>query len=154
MSGRGAGRVTFLLGVGGRASLDAELKRGEEQVVKLRSLVIVVAVVAMAASACSSGSNASLRPTANAGPNQLIARGALTIKGITKEIELPITLLGVKDIPAEMQEMLGGVSQVASFEAKATLDRREFEVGVANWAQTVIVGGDVEISIALEANQK
>ncbi len=90
----------------------------------------------------------------NVGSNQLIARGDLTIKGITREIELPITLLGVKDIPAEMQEMLGGVNQVASFEAKTTLDRREFEIGVANWAQTVIVGGDVEISIALEANQK
>jgi polyisoprenoid-binding protein YceI len=42
---------------------------------------------------------------------------------------------------------------VASFQASTTVDRREFEVGVANWAQTVIVGGDVEISIALEANR-
>jgi polyisoprenoid-binding protein YceI len=88
------------------------------------------------------------------GANQLIARGDLTIKGITKEIELPITLLGVKEIPAEMQEMLGGINQVASFEARTTLDRREFEVGVANWAQTVIVGGDVDVSITVEANRK
>ena len=90
----------------------------------------------------------------SAGANQLIARGNLTIKGITREVELPITLLWVKAIPAEMQEMLGGVNQVASFETKTTLDRREFEVGVANWAQTVIVGGDVEVSIAVEANRK
>lgn len=50
--------------------------------------------------------------------------------------------------------MLGGVTQVASFQAGTVLDRRAFEVGVANWAQTVIVGGDVEVSISLEANRK
>ncbi len=44
-------------------------------------------------------------------------------------------------------------TQVAGFEAQTTIDRRDFEVGVANWAQTVIVGGEVDISIALEANQ-
>jgi polyisoprenoid-binding protein YceI len=89
------------------------------------------------------------------GPDRLLATGDLTIKGTTMEIELPISLLGVKDIPAgPMQDMLGGVTQVASFEAKATLDRREFEVGVANWAQTMIVGGEVEVTIALEANRK
>jgi polyisoprenoid-binding protein YceI len=88
------------------------------------------------------------------GADQLMAHGDLTIKGITKEIELPITLLGIKDIPQEMQEMLGGVFQVAGFQAQTTLDRRDFEVGVANWAQTVIVGGEVEVSIALEANRK
>ncbi len=86
--------------------------------------------------------------------DQLVATGDLTIKGITREVELPITILGITDLPAEMQEMLGGVTQVASFEAGTKLDRREFEVGVANWAQTVIVGGEVEVSINLEANRK
>jgi polyisoprenoid-binding protein YceI len=88
------------------------------------------------------------------GPDQFVASGTLTIKDTTQEIELPITLLGIKDIPAEMQEMLGGVTQVAGFQAEMMLDRREFGVGVANWAQTVIVGGEVEISIALEANRR
>ncbi len=87
-------------------------------------------------------------------PNQLLARGNLTIKETTKEIELGINLLGIADLPAEMQEMMGGVAQVASFEASTQVDRRDFEVGVANWAQTMIVGGDVNISITLEANHK
>jgi len=87
-------------------------------------------------------------------PSQLLARGNLTIKETTKEIELGINLLGIADLPAEMQEMMGGVAQVASFEASTQVDRRDFEVGVANWAQTMIVGGDVDISIALEANHK
>lgn len=86
---------------------------------------------------------------------RFVAVGDLTIKGITREVELPITLLGVKKIPeGPMREMLGGVTRVASFEASTRLDRREFEVGVANWAQTVIVGGEVDVRIALEANRK
>lgn len=86
---------------------------------------------------------------------KLVATGDLTIKGITREVELPINLLGIQEIPeGPMREMLGGVTSVASFEATTLLDRREFEVGVANWAQTMIVGGEVEVSINVEANRK
>jgi polyisoprenoid-binding protein YceI len=85
---------------------------------------------------------------------EFVAKGTLSIKGVEKEIELPITLLGVKDIPEPMRGMLGGVSQVASFETGAKLDRRDFGVGVGSWAETVIVGPDVEIAITLEANRQ
>jgi polyisoprenoid-binding protein YceI len=85
---------------------------------------------------------------------QLLARGELTIKDVTQEVELPITLLGVKDIPEQMQEMLGGVSQVASFQAETELDRRDFGVGTGNWAMTAVVGADVDVEIVVEANQK
>jgi polyisoprenoid-binding protein YceI len=88
------------------------------------------------------------------GSNQLVATGDLTIKETTREVELAIEILGVRDLPPEMQEMMGGITRVAGFEASSTIDRRAFEVGVANWAQTVIVGGEVEISIALEANHQ
>lgn len=87
-------------------------------------------------------------------PKKLMVKGDLTIKETTKEVELTIDLLGITDIPAEIQDMLGGSVRVASFAAATQVDRREFEVGVANWAQTVIVGGDVNISIALEANHQ
>ena len=87
--------------------------------------------------------------------DQLVATGDLTIKGITRQVELPINILGLQEIPeGPMRDMLGGITQVASFAASTTLDRREFEVGVANWAQTMIVGGDVVVSINLEANRK
>jgi len=86
------------------------------------------------------------------GPDQLVATGNLTIKETTHEVQLGIDLLGIVDLPPEMQDMMGGVTQVASFQAATQVDRREFEVGVANWAQTMIVGGDVDISISLEAN--
>ncbi len=88
------------------------------------------------------------------GQNQFVATGDLTIKETTKEVELAINVLGIMDLPPEMQDMMGGVVQLASFEASTQVDRREFEVGVANWAQTMIVGGDVDISITMEANHK
>ena len=88
------------------------------------------------------------------GEGSFLAAGTLSIKGVEQQVELPITLLGIKDIPERMREMLGGVSRVASFQAEAQLDRRDFGVGVGSWAETVIVGADVEISIALEANQR
>ena len=82
----------------------------------------------------------------------LIATGDLTIKGVTRRVEMPITLLGIQDIPAEMQEMLGGAKRVASFEATLGIDRGDFGVGTGSWAATLIVGGDVDISIAVEAH--
>lgn len=84
--------------------------------------------------------------------NQLVAQGLLTIKGESREIELPITLLGKQDIPEQMQPMLGGTIQVASFEAATTVDRNDYGVGVGNWAATLVVGGEVSIQILLEAH--
>ena len=40
------------------------------------------------------------------GPVRAVTRGPLTIKGVTREVELPIRILGVKDIPAEMQDSI------------------------------------------------
>ncbi|TVR57596.1 MAG: polyisoprenoid-binding protein [Gemmatimonadales bacterium] len=87
------------------------------------------------------------------GPDRLIATGPLTIKGVTREVELPITILGVRGIPEEMREMLGGITEVAGFQAGLKLDRRDFGVGVGNWAATAVVGAEVDIVIAVEANR-
>ena len=87
------------------------------------------------------------------GADQLVAVGDLTIKGVTQQIELPITLLGVMDVPQEMQQMLGGVQRIASFTADAKLNRKDFGVGVGNWAATMVVGGEVTVGIAVEANR-
>jgi polyisoprenoid-binding protein YceI len=87
------------------------------------------------------------------GANEFLAKGDLTIKDVTQEVEMPVTILGIKDIPEPMQEMLGGVKRVASFEGGAEIDRRDFGVGVGSWAETVVVSADVEIEITLEANK-
>jgi polyisoprenoid-binding protein YceI len=86
--------------------------------------------------------------------DQLLARGKLTVKDVSKDVVLKIQLLGIKDIPEQMREMLGGVVRVASFQATTELDRRDYGVGVGNWAETMIVGADVAIEIAVEANHK
>lgn len=92
----------------------------------------------------------SVRPD---GRNRLIATGNLTMKGITRKINLPIEILGIKDIPKEMQGMIGA-KQVASFRATVSLDRNDYEVGVGSWAATAVVGDTVDIEILLEAHRK
>lgn len=82
----------------------------------------------------------------------MIATGELTIKDTTRTVELPIRLLGIQPIPKEMQEMLGGVTRVASFQANLTLDGNDFGVGVGSWAETAIVGSEVGITLRVEAN--
>lgn len=89
-----------------------------------------------------------------AAEGKLLARGPLTLKGVTREIELPIEVLGVQQIPEMMRPMLGGVREVASFRASTHLDRRDFGVGVGDWAATLVVGKDVDIQLAVEANRK
>ncbi len=83
---------------------------------------------------------------------RLVATGPLTIKGVSKEIELPIRILGVKDIPAEMQEGMGGLKRVASFTAKTSIDRGDFGVGTGNWASDLVIGKSVEVEIHVEAH--
>jgi polyisoprenoid-binding protein YceI len=42
---------------------------------------------------------------------------------------------------------------VAGFAADTRIRRQDFGVGVGSWAATLVVGGNVDIEIAVEANQ-
>lgn len=86
--------------------------------------------------------------------DQLIATGNLTIRDVTHEVEMPITILGVKEIPAEMQEMMGGAKRVASFEAVLDIDRNDFGVGTGQWAADAVVGKTVSIRLLVEAHDR
>ncbi len=88
------------------------------------------------------------------GDNKLIAHGTLNIKGHEQKVDLTITHLGTKQIPEQMQEMLGGAKEVASFEASTSIDRNDFEVGVGNWAATMVVGDKIDITILVEAHRR
>lgn len=83
---------------------------------------------------------------------ELVVTGPLTIKDKTMTIDLPVTVLGVMELPEEMRRP-GGPTHRAGFEARLTLDRRDFGVGVGNWATTAVVGKDVEIVISVSATR-
>ncbi len=86
--------------------------------------------------------------------NKLIVRGPLTIKDRTHIVELPVTLLGIQDIPeGPMREMLGGLERIASFEAGLEIDRSDYDVGTGSWAANLVVGHEVDIDIVVEANR-
>jgi len=78
------------------------------------------------------------------GENKFVAQGKLTIKDITKDVNLPFTLFGIQDQPQKENTKIAGVK------IDHSINRNEFNVGTGNWTETAVVGGDVDISIALE----
>lgn len=87
------------------------------------------------------------------GEGRLVALGTLTIKGISRQVTLPIEILGVREIPEEMQPMIGA-KKVASFRAATSLDRNDYEVGVGSWAGTMVVCDTVDVEILAEVHAK
>ncbi len=73
-----------------------------------------------------------------------IAHGKLTIRNVTKDIELPFKVLGLGQHPAKKGTTVMGIK------AKTTIDRTDYEVGTGSWAATAIVGDEVEITIIME----
>ena len=86
------------------------------------------------------------------GDSTMIATGELTIKDTTRTVDLEVELLGIQDVPEQMQSRMG--AQVAGFRAALVIDRNDFGVGVGNWAETAVVGSEVTIDILVEANQR
>lgn len=84
----------------------------------------------------------------NTGGNRYIAKGQLTMKGVTKTIELPFTFLGIVDNPFEKN------MEIAGFDARHTIDRLEYNVGDGKYYKQGVVGKDVEISLRLEMLRK
>lgn len=86
--------------------------------------------------------------------DDLLVTGDLTIKDVTRQVQMPVRLLGVQELAPEMQQMFGGIVEVVSFEAELEVDRRDFGVGTGGWAETAVVGGPVTITIQIEANRR
>jgi K(+)-stimulated pyrophosphate-energized sodium pump len=73
-----------------------------------------------------------------------VAKGKLTLKGVTKDVELYFNYLGY-----QVEEGRNGEkSNVAGFEGRTVINRAEFGVGSAGG-----IGDNVKISITLEAGQ-
>ena len=84
------------------------------------------------------------------GPDEYVAVGTLTIKDVSKEIELPIHFLGRQEMPTRD----GGTREVAGFEAGLTINRGDFGVGTGDWVRTNVVAAEVKIEIAIEASRR
>ncbi len=79
------------------------------------------------------------------GDNQFVAKGELTIKDVTKEIELPFTLLGVMDVERQNKK-------VAGITAETQILRNDFGVGTGDYISDAVIGNEVNIQIQLELN--
>jgi polyisoprenoid-binding protein YceI len=81
------------------------------------------------------------------GKDSFLVTGDLTMRGVTKQVSLPVTLLG------EGKDPMG--NDKIGFETGVTLNRTEFGL---NWNRALEGGGtllsdDVKIQIAVEANK-
>jgi polyisoprenoid-binding protein YceI len=78
------------------------------------------------------------------GDNQYVAEGDLTIKDVTKRIELPFTFLGTKPSPLEKGK------QVAGFEARFSINMLDYHVGDGKFQQMGALGETVDIILNME----
>lgn len=79
--------------------------------------------------------------------NNYTLNGNLTIRDITKEISIPVKLLGIGDHPMKKGKL------ITAMRAEFSLNRNDYGVGSGSWAATAVVGDEIKISVLLEANR-
>lgn len=82
------------------------------------------------------------------GEKTYVAVGDLTIRDVTKTVELPFTFLGAMENPMNPGNIVGGIT------SELTISRNDFGVGSGSWAATAVVGEEVTITINLEVHRK
>jgi polyisoprenoid-binding protein YceI len=81
------------------------------------------------------------------GKDSWLVTGDLTMRGVTKQVTLPVTLLGEGKDPWGNEKM--------GFETSTTLDRKDYGI---NWNKAldqggVLVGDEVKVQVSVEANK-
>lgn len=76
-----------------------------------------------------------------------ILNGELTIRDITKDVSIPVEILGLGDHPMKKGKL------ITAMRAEFSLNRNDYGVGSGSWAATAVVGDEVKISVLLEANR-
>jgi len=82
------------------------------------------------------------------GENQFMMRGNLTIRDVTKQIDIPFTLLGVADHPSRAN------TEVAGLEGSFKIKRLEYGVGSGDWVSTAVVSDELTVDIFLSVNRQ
>lgn len=80
--------------------------------------------------------------------NDYLAHGKLTIKDVTKEVQLPLRITGKMEHPMRKGVLILGLA------IDTTIDRTDYGVGTGDWAATMVVGDEVEVKINMELNRK
>lgn len=80
--------------------------------------------------------------------NKYVAIGNLTLKDVTKKVEIPFEVLGVMNHPMVENAQLMGVK------FSHELMRTAYNVGTGKWAMTKVVGDKVKVDINLELINK
>ena len=79
--------------------------------------------------------------------NDYILNGELTIRDITKDVSIPVQILGIGDHPMKKGKL------ITAMRAEFSLNRNDYGVGSGSWAATAVVGDEVKVSVLLEANR-
>ena len=79
-----------------------------------------------------------------AGENNYIVEGTLTIKDVSKDLALEFAYHGQKENPLKKGEIVAGL------DAKLTIDRLAYRVGDGKFYKMGVVGKDVDILFTLE----
>lgn len=82
------------------------------------------------------------------GGNEYLAQGKLTVKGVSRDFDLPFKFLGEKSNPMDKNLM------VAGFETSFSLDRLVLGVGQGKFYKMGVVGKDVIVNLDLELIKK
>lgn len=77
-----------------------------------------------------------------------VANGELTIRDVTKSVEVPFKVLGKGDHP-----MKKGV-EIIALKAGFKINRNEYGIGSGSWAATAVVGEEATIKVVIEGNRK
>ncbi|RMG16211.1 MAG: polyisoprenoid-binding protein [Bacteroidetes bacterium] len=86
--------------------------------------------------------------TKGEGENEYIVKGNMTIRDVTKEMEIPVKFLGAMPHPMRKGAYVGG------FTTEFTINRTEFGVGTGNWAATTVIGDEVKVRVNVEVNRQ
>lgn len=76
--------------------------------------------------------------------NRYIMEGDLTVRDVTRRVEIPFTYLGIRDNPLEKGQ------EVSGFEAEFAINRLDYNVGDGRFAEMGVVGKQVRVLVALE----
>ena len=83
--------------------------------------------------------------------NVLLVTGDLTIKDVTAEIRVPVTVLGIAEHPFKHQLP---DTKVLGLHAQFSINRLDFHVGEARWTQMGVMGETIDLAIDMELLQR